>query len=148
MTRLYVCDTNSVIDYFEEVFRAGCKLSAGAKAIFSDALCRRETDIRISVPAVVFVEIFDKWCRSEEFARKFHYEVYVRLAESPNIEIRPLDREMLECMMDIEGNLASHEMHDKMILASAIVLQCILISSDTEIRAYNEVTHAIPGVIY
>ena len=146
--KLYVCDTNSVIDYFDDLFDVESRLSARTRAIFSDALRSRETDVRVSVPGIVFVEIFDKWCRTEEFARKFHYEVYRRMTESPNIEIRPLDREVLECMMNIGGNLADHEMHDKVILASAIALHCVLISSDTGIRACNELTHAIPGVIY
>jgi rRNA-processing protein FCF1 len=148
MARLYVCDTNGVIDYFHEVFDRGCNLSAKTRAIFSDALCSRGTDVRISVPAVVFVEIFEKWCRSEEFARKFLYEVYRRMADSPNIEIRPLDREVLECTIDIGGNLANHEMHDKLILGAAIALKCVLISSDTKIRDYVDETHVIPGVIY
>ena len=148
MAKLYVCDTNGVIDYFHEVFDVESALSAATRAILSDALCTRESDVRVSVPAIVFVEIFDKWCGSEEFTRKFHYEVYQRMTASPNVEIRPLDREVLERMMDIGENLADREMHDKVILASAIALNCVLISSDTEIRAYNEITHVIPGVIY
>ena len=39
-------------------------------------------------------------------------------------------------------------MHDKLILASAIALECVLISSDIEIRAYNEANYVIPDVIY
>ena len=148
MSILYVCDTIAIIQYFDDVFEQGSKLSPRARAIMAEALCTAPGDVRLSIPSVVFVEVFEKWCRAAEFSRKFRYEVYQRVKESPNIEVKPIDREVVESVLEIGGNLASHDIHDKIVLACAITLNCRLITSDPEITTYNRTHRVIPDVIF
>jgi predicted nucleic acid-binding protein len=116
--------------------------------VFAGALQSLPSYAKLSIPTVVFVELFDKWCLTEESTRLVYYEVYRRLADSPNVEIRPLDREVLELMVRIGGSLESHEMHDKVILASAIALSCPLITCDVKIVEYNRRHRVIPSIVY
>ena len=53
--------------------------------LFKMLLILSETNTKISIPSVVFVEIFEIWLREEEFAKKFYYEVFVPIIQSPNI---------------------------------------------------------------
>ena len=48
------------------------------------------------------------------------------------MEIKAIEREVLENMC-IGAELANHEVHDKLILASAMMLQCPLITSDEKV---------------
>ncbi|MDY6904040.1 MAG: hypothetical protein SWH61_05075 [Thermodesulfobacteriota bacterium] len=91
------------------------------------------TNIRLSIPSVVFIEIHEKWLTTEEFLRKFYYEVYSKLIQSDNIEIKPIDREVLENLINLDGVLSDHDLHDKIILASAMTLDSPLITTDIDI---------------
>jgi hypothetical protein len=86
---LYVIDTNSLVAYFHSVFETEQRLSKRAIKILQSALSPRETTTKISIPSVVFVEIFEKWFRDEEFARKFYYEVFVPINESLTWKLDP-----------------------------------------------------------
>jgi len=99
MRKLYVIDTNCLIAFYQNVFRnannynGSPELSTKTKTIISQAIISQASDIRLSIPSVVFIEIFEKWLNSEEFSRNFFYDVFTPLKLSPNIEIRPIDRE-------------------------------------------------------
>src|SRR5258705_5474349 len=147
MPKLYVTDTNAIISHFNEVFDEPPILSNKANDIITQALNDASSDIRLSIPSVVFIEIFEAWFRTEEFARKFHYEVILRIDQAPNVEIRAIDREVLENLLAIGGTLENHDINDKLILASAIALQCPLISTDSSIIKYLAETGAIPVVL-
>ena len=101
----------------------------------------------MSIPSVVFLEIFEQWIISEEFARKFHYEVYNIIIESPNIEIKPIEQEVLENLLEVRDNLSRHEINDKIIVASAMMLHCPIITTDPEIIKYVRKTPAIPSIL-
>jgi hypothetical protein len=146
MPELFVTDTNSIISYFNDVFEEVPILSNKATHVIAQAF-NDSSDIRLSIPSVVFIEIFEGWFQTEEFARRFHYEVALTIDQAPNVEIRPLDREVLEKLLEIGGSLENHDIHDKLILASAIALQCPLISTDTSIIKYVAETGAIPHVL-
>jgi PIN domain nuclease of toxin-antitoxin system len=146
MRKLFVCDTNAIIWFFSNVFQTADKLSARARCLIEQGCSQNGSDIRLSIPSVVFIEIFDKWCVDEVSARRIHNEVFRRLSESPNVEIRPIDLEVIACVATIAGRLVDHEMHDKMVLASAMVLECPLITSDGEIAKFNESERVIPEV--
>ena len=135
-TKLYVTDTNGVIRFFHQVFDSPDRLSTNTYRIMEQAFKSYVTDVRLSIPSVVLVEIFEKWFESEVFAKKFFYEVYLKIENSPNIEIKPIDREVMEVLLQIRGNLDSHDLHDKIILASAMMLECPLITTDTKIINY------------
>ncbi len=147
MDRLYVTDTNSLVSYFHDVFGRDSGLSAKARRIIMHALDSSPSGVGLSIPAVVFLEIFEKWFTDEEFARKFHYEIFEPIALSPNIEIKPIDQEVLENLLKIRGDLSHHDIHDKIILASAMMLQCPLITTDEAIIKYVTSHRVIPSII-
>ena len=153
MRRLYVIDTNSLIAFYHNVFKdapdyqGSPELSSKTRRIISQAIKPLTTGIRLSIPSVVFVEIYEKWLRTEEFAKEFYYEVFSPLKQSPNVEVRPIDREVMENLIHIGGNLKNHDLHDKIILASAITLESPLITTDTEIINYVYERNVIPGIL-
>lgn len=147
MDRLYVIDTVAVVSFFHEIFEVAPRLSREVEKLVERAFSTTEADIKLSIPSVVFVEIFEKWFKSEEFAERFHYDVFERILQSPNIEIKPIEREVLENLLNIGGNLLDHDVHDKIILASAIMLHCPLITTDKEIIQYVKQNEVIPKTI-
>ncbi|MDP3029035.1 MAG: PIN domain-containing protein [Deltaproteobacteria bacterium] len=153
MRKLYVIDTCCLIAFFDDVFNyapdyeGSLELSSKTKTIISQAVLSETTDIRLSIPSVVFIEIYEKWLRTEEFSRRFFYEVYSVLKQSENIEIRPIDREVLEKLIKIDGILKNHDLHDKIVLASAITLESPLITTDTDVINYVSKRKVIPGIL-
>ena len=146
MNGLYVIDTNGIIGYFEHVFHAPSNLSVRAKDLIARAFTT-PAEINLSIPSIVFVEIFEKWLLSEDMVYKFHYEVFDLVERSPNIEIKPVEQEVLENLLNIGGILADHEIHDKIIVASAMMLNCSIITTDPKIREYVESNGGMPAVI-
>jgi PIN domain nuclease of toxin-antitoxin system len=147
MAILYVADTNAVINHFAEVFGQSNRLSPRAQRIMQAAFGTTEGDVRLSIPAVVFVEIYDKWNTDEERVRRIFFEVFSPACESPNIEIKPIEREVLENLILLGGTLDHHEIHDKIIFASAMMLECSLISTDGVLLDYNSAQGVLPEVI-
>lgn len=147
MIRLFVSDTNGIICYFHEVFEVDQKLSKKAISIFDRAIVPYDADTKLSIPSIVFVEVFEKWFKTEEFARKFFYEVYTPIIESPNVEIKCIEQEDLENLIKIRGTLSNHEINDKLILASAMMLNCPLITTDQSIIAFVNENNVIPAII-
>ena len=147
MREIYVIDTNALIFYFGFLFKQESKLSNKANDIITTALSMKENTTKLSIPAIVFVEIYRKWLKTEEFARRFYYEVFRRCQESPNIEIRPIEIEVLYQLTRIRGSLEKHEINDKLILASAMVLECPLITLDGDITTFVKETGVIPRIV-
>jgi PIN domain nuclease of toxin-antitoxin system len=58
-----------------------------------------------------------------------------------------IDKEILEKLIHINGQLQHHDLHDKIILASAMVLSCKLITNDPKIIGYIDQTQVIPEAI-
>ncbi len=144
MITRYVADTNSVISFFQEFFSDAPNFDGApslwreATKIIEQAVFSKTTKIRLSIPSVVFLEIFEKWLRTEEFQRKFYYEVFVRLEESEHVDIRSIDQELLENLMRIGGCLSAHDLNDKLIVAVAVMLECTLITTDSKIEEFAE----------
>ncbi|NQT60361.1 MAG: hypothetical protein HQ557_15380 [Bacteroidetes bacterium] len=150
----YVIDTNGIIAFFTSVFENVIKvdesqmLSDRAKRIIQEAIYSTESAVLLSVPSIVFIEIYKKWLHSEEFKSKFFYEVFTPLKQSPNIEIRALDQEVLENLLDVDGCLSRHDLHDKIVVASAMTLECPLITVDRKIvRFVGKGKGKIPKVV-
>ena len=152
MRELYVIDTCALISFFDGVFvhasgyDGSPRLSNRATGIITEAVNSGGTQIRLSIPSVVFIEIYEKWLHAEEFCRMFYYEVFEPLRKSGNVEIRPTDREVLENLMCIGGQLADHDLHDRLILASAMALRAPLITTDEVVTAYVKERGIVPGV--
>lgn len=147
MHRRFVIDTCSLINYFGCIFGEDRKLSTNTCRIIDDAF-DNDADVYLSIPAIVFVEIYDKWITTPEFGRKFYYEVYKPIVESNHIEIKPLEKEVLYHLVLLDGIMSSHDIHDKIVLASAIMLECSLITYDPKLVKYAKKTRVIPKVIY
>ena len=124
----YVTDTNGLISFYSWVFEGipnfnpPPKISQQVQSIIMNAVSQVEGSDLLCVPSIVFIEIYKKWLYSEEFLRKFFYEVYCPLKQSPNVEIRAIDQEVLENLLIIDGCLSNHDLHDKIVVASAITL--------------------------
>ena len=147
MAQQYVLDSSGLIAYFDDVFHQTKRLSAKVTSLIAEALYSHGTPIRLTVPSVVFVEVFEKWLVTEEMLRKFYYEVFVPIDSSPNIEIRSIEQEVLETLLTIGAPLDKHEINDKIILASALALNCQLITCDPLIASYVD-THGLPSVVW
>ncbi|HBB31001.1 MAG TPA: hypothetical protein DDZ80_10345 [Cyanobacteria bacterium UBA8803] len=106
----------------------------------------------MTIPSTVFVEIFDKWFRGknsedEEFRAKFISEIFNPIKFLPNIEIRELDIEILENFLRLDDPDINLENRDKIVLATAVVLESPLITSDSKIKKYVERYKNIPDLI-
>mgnify|MGYP001562699869 FL=1 len=113
----YVTDTHSLVWYFT----SDPRLSSKALSAFSEA----ESDGNIIVPAVVLAEIMfiaKKGRITISFA-----ETLDKIGESGNFIIAPLDADILKIADKIEADL---EMHDKLIAATAIYYEAVLITRD------------------
>ena len=142
----FVIDTNCLTFYFVNVFKQPHKFTASTLRLL-DLAFSGCPDVLLSIPSIVFVEIFDKWLQNEEFSAKFYYEVYGPIKRCENIEIRPIDAEVMENLVDIQGSLAGHDMHDKIVLASAMALDCPLVTTDKKIAEYVRGSRVIPGIL-
>jgi predicted nucleic acid-binding protein len=147
MKDLYVIDTTSVISYFADIFEQPSKISQGSLNIIDRAF--KYDNINLSIPSIVFIEIYHKWFRNEEMAAKIRYEVFERIKSRENIEIKPLEKEVLLNFISIEqiDDTINIENHDRQILASAMMLNCSLITSDRKIIKYVRKNKVIPRVL-
>lgn len=146
MNNGYVVDTTSLISYFNNIFGGPAKISRDALKIIETAF-KRDSDIKLSIPSIVFVEIFDKWFINEEIAAAIRIEIMTLIAERPNIEIKPVEKEVLENFIKINDDFIKFDNHDKIILASSMMLQWPLITSDSKIIRYNNKYKVIPDII-
>lgn len=148
MSRLYVVDTCALISYFSEHFEnADVSVSNNCLEIIDNAFF--SSDIKLIFPSTIFIEIFKKWFKSEEQRERINMEVYYRIKTQENMEIQPLDKEILAnfiSITDIESN-HNFDNHDKQILAAAITMNCPLLSSDKRIIRYNKRKNVIPEII-
>ena len=137
--KLYVIDTNGLISFFAGVFNdapgfdGSPPISQKIRNTIQSAVYSLDGGVLLSAPSIVFIEIYEKWLRSEEFFRKFFYEVFTPLKQSPNVEIRAIDQEVLENLLTVDGCLAEHDLHDKIVVASAMTLECPIITVDPKI---------------
>lgn len=141
-----VIDTTALISYFSAVFNRPSQISEDATKLIRHAF-QSDNDVLLSIPSIVFVEIFDKWIVNDEFRAMFMSEVLEVIAQCPNIEIKPIDEEVLQMFVSISDSVANLENHDKIILASAMTLQWPLITSDSKIVKYVKKHKVIPAII-
>lgn len=156
MKNRYVIDTNALITYFHDACFQYSNLNCNTAALsptvvsaISRALASYETDVLISIPSIAFIEIYEKWLTSNEFAHRFYYTVFVPIKQSPNIEVRSVDKEVLLNLKHVSGVLENHDLNDKLVVASAITLCSPLITSDRAIQRFaSQNSDRLPCVIY
>ncbi|MCA1966899.1 MAG: PIN domain-containing protein [Flavobacterium sp.] len=145
----YVVDTNALISYFSDIFE-GCDISVSKESLeIIDQAINNNNEIKLIIPSCVFLEIFIKWFKNEEIANKIISEIYYRIKQKENIEIQPLDKEILEnyiLIKDIEEEY-KFDGHDKQVFASAMTMQCPLISSDLNLIRYNQRKKLVPSIL-
>lgn len=144
---LYVIDTCSLISYFGKIFGEESSISSKSLKIIDDAFKYQNSNLIF--PTAVFLEIFHKFCREEEKTALIKYEIYQRIKEQSNMEIQPLDKEILENFIkitDIESDY-KFDNHDKQIYASAMTMNCPLISSDSRLIRYNERKRLVKAIL-
>lgn len=148
--KLYVCDTCCLISYFDSIFEplgAAIALSVSARALLDDVIKNIHSNIRISIPSVVFFEIYAKWLTTEEVTKMFYYQAYQKLLSCPNIEIKAIEKDVLLHLTSIGHELSDHEIFDKIVVASALELDCPLMTTDTKIIEYQKNQKRIVGIL-
>lgn len=147
----FVIDTNALISYFSDIFNVPTHISSRGLLYISKAF-QNDSEYLMTIPSIVFVEIFDKWFRGEnavgeEFRAKFISEIFNPIKFSPNVEIREIDLEVLENFLKLNDPDISLENRDRIVLASAVTLEAPLITSDSQIKKYVERYRNIPDLI-
>lgn len=142
----FVIDTNALIGYFHRVLDQPPRMSRHAFSLISKAF-HYPDEIILIIPSIAFIEVFEQFILDEESQAKFKAEVLEPIWNAPNIEIRPMDMEVLENFLLLEDPNIRLESHDQIVLASAMALQCPLITSDSKIKRLNEKRKFVPKVI-
>ena len=117
----YVADTHSLVWYFLSDPRLG--LTAGQ--IFDST----DNNIIIIIPAVVLAEIM--YIAKKGRVVLAFKDTLEKIEERPNFDIAPLDTNIIKIADAIEIDL---EMHDRLILSTALCYQAALITKDSEIE--------------
>ena len=124
---LFVADTHSIAWYFTK----SKKLSTKVLQIFRNSAVGKGV---IVVPTVVLAEIMDI---SEKKRIKVDYEeVLEKIDNSSNFEIYPLDIDTLRVARNIT---IISELHDRIIVATAKLLDAKLLTKDENIQKSNVV---------
>ncbi len=141
-----VIDTTALISFFTNVFKRPSQISDRAIKLIQDAF-QSDSNVLLSIPAIVFIEVFDKWIVTDEFRAMFIAEVLELISQYPNIEIKPIDKEVLQQFISLNTIAPDLENHDKIILASAMMLEWPLITSDEKIIKFVNKSKVIPNII-
>lgn len=146
MIQNYVADTTAIVSFFSSIFGCECAISNRAVNLIRSAL-EDPSEVRLNIPSIVFVEIYYKWFRDEEQAEQVYYEVFRRVDSCPNIEIKPLEEEVIHEILLLHDDEINLQNHDKIVLASAATLRCPLITSDTMLLKYNRRYGLLPEIV-
>src|ERR1700744_5379955 len=109
MEGLYVIDTVAFINYFNEFFEEDDMLSKKTRETISFCFNVENSSYKLSIPSVVFLEIFEKFLRGAEIVKKFRYEILSKIEDNEYIEIKPIDKEVLENFICIDDNIIKLE---------------------------------------
>ncbi|MGD2091408.1 MAG: type II toxin-antitoxin system VapC family toxin [Candidatus Aminicenantes bacterium] len=123
-TKQYVTDTHSLVWYFTE----NPRLSRKALKVFEKTV----KEGTIIIPTVVLAEIMyiaEKGRITMSFA-----ETVKKIEDSENFEITPLDLDILKKADEIDYEL---EMHDRLIVATALFFDAPLLTKDQTIKESN-----------
>jgi hypothetical protein len=146
MTGQYVIDTCCLIDYHHDIFRQPRRLSIRSRRLLHEAFTG-SSGVLLSIPSVCFVEIFEKWFQDDELGHRFYSEVFQPIVDNEHVEIRSIDREVMDNLSRLDGNMIGHDLHDKIVLACAMTLDSPLMTIDEDLIAYVQATNVIPAVL-
>lgn len=123
-TKQYVTDTHSLVWYFTE----NPRLSRKAVKVFEKTV----KEGTIIIPTVVLAEIMyiaKKGRITMSFA-----DTVKKIEDSENFEITPLDLDILKKADEIDYKL---EMHDRLIVATALFFDAPILTKDQTIKESN-----------
>jgi len=146
MENRYVIDSVGLINYFNDFFSEEDILSPPTRRKIELCFDKTQNSHKLIIPSTVMLEIFRKFLITEEKVRKFYYEVFTQIIDNENIEIKGIEKEVLEIFQKL--NDFEMENNDKLIYSSAIQLNCPLISNDPVIIKYNIKRKFIPLIIF
>jgi PIN domain nuclease of toxin-antitoxin system len=146
MENRYVIDTVAFINYFNIFFNEVDILTPETRRKINLCFDRNLDSHKLVIPSIVFLEIFRKFLINEEKVKMFFYEIYNDLRENSNIEIKAIEKEVLEIFQNL--NDFNMENNDKLIYASAVQLKSALITNDPVIISYNNKRKLIPSIIF
>ncbi len=118
---VYIADTHALFWFLTN----DSKLSRRVLKIFEEA---EEGNFTIIIPSIVLAELM--YILEKKDLREKFKEVIEILKESETYEIYPLDMEIIERTFEIES---VKELHDRIIIATAQLLACVVITKDKEI---------------
>lgn len=145
--KIYTADTCAIMSCFSSVFGILPTVSERSQNLIREAIYSRETSIRIAIPSTVFIEIFELWLKTSEHAEKIYYEVFTPIKQSINCAIQPISEETIREMGDLTSTMSQHDMHDKLILCTALELKTPLITSDGKLLRYLRSDDTLPGAL-
>jgi len=114
----YLIDTQALAWFFTDT----AKLSKKAFSILKDS------NIEVIIPTVVLAELMHVAKKRLEIDFK---SILNQIKSLRNCEICPLNLEVIEEMLQVDDTL---EMHDRIIVASAMLTNASLISKDSKIQ--------------
>ena len=124
MENFYILDTCSFYSYCSKYLNIftdkDVSIQEDALKKLNDAF--NNNNVKIVIPSVILIEIFDHYFNNEEFINKFKYEVYSKLSseEYNNIAIIDVDYEIIENLFDCYTDEVAVDLHDKLIMATAL----------------------------
>lgn len=142
MEKFYILDTCSFYSYccrYLNIFTdKEISMQEDSLKKLNDAF--KNKNIKIVIPSVILIEIFDHYFNNDEFINRFKYEVYSKiLSEEDNnkIAIIDVDTEVLENLFNCYTDDVAVDLHDKLIMATALKYKdknTTLFTSDRRVR--------------
>ena len=136
MNQIYVIDTVTFINYFNLFFIEERILSKRASDIIDKCLSSDYPNFKIIIPSIVLIEVFEKQLKTDERSEEFRFTILKPLLDNLDVEIKGLEKEVLEIFIDIDDSIIRLENHDKLILSSAIQMDAPIITKDGKIQSY------------
>lgn len=146
MSSRFVLDTVGFINYFNEFFNEANRLSPKSREILNSCFDNLNYN-KLIIPSVVFIEIYTKFLKTEEQLLKFYYTIFIILKDNQDVEIKPLEREVISIYNRID-RMNILEFHDKIIYASAVQLECPLISNDSKIIDVERIENNLIKIMF
>ncbi len=124
---VYVTDTHSILWFFTD----DSKLGRNSKDLFEKAEIGQ---IKIIIPSIVLTELM--YLLEDKNSKSKFKDLLEKIKVASNYEIYPLDLDIVEEVYNIT---TIREIHDRIIVATAKILDCSLITKDEKIKNSGEV---------
>jgi predicted nucleic acid-binding protein len=125
--RIYVADTHSILWFIAEDTR----ISSTARNLFVRA---ERSEIEILVPTIVLAELL-YICEKAKSPLGLK-DVLARILESTGFTVVPFDFEVFQEMLGMQKEL---DIHDRIIAATSLAYDAVIISKDEELREAEQV---------